>query len=433
MTVIIGGGLAGISAALHLRGRYRLLERSQRLGGLARTEERDGYYFDHTGHWLHLRDDYFKKLADELMGDELAEVARIARVYSQGVLTRYPYQANLHGLPAETIHECLVGLFNARAEQTRGDAPRNFEEYIHHYFGAGIAKHFMVPYNHKLWGVHPREITSAWCSRFVPLPDVEQIIAGAVGAGPAELGYNIHFRYPKQGGIETFAKALISRLDDRCVSTGCSVERIDPVKRTVEAGGETLPYHALIATAPLPALVKMLADPPEEITAAAARLRATSVRYLNVGTKALPASDYHWVYVPEPHLPVYRVGIFSNAMPSMAPAGCASLYVELSDRTPISDQQALVKDALQSLVEIKAISRVDDVVFADLREIDPAYVIFDDGYEAALETIHRYLTQARIYATGRYGAWIYNSMEDSLRMGKETAELVDALPVEENR
>ena len=36
------------------------------------------------------------------------------------------------------------------------------------YFGEGIARHFMLPYNEKLWGVHPREITAAWCSRFVP-------------------------------------------------------------------------------------------------------------------------------------------------------------------------------------------------------------------------------------------------------------------------
>ena len=29
----------------------------------------------------------------------------------------------------------------------------------------------MIPYNTRLWGVHPSEITAAWCSRFVPLPE----------------------------------------------------------------------------------------------------------------------------------------------------------------------------------------------------------------------------------------------------------------------
>src|SRR6185436_17036830 len=53
--VILGGGLTGISTAVHLRAPWVLFEREERLGGHARTDERDGYRFDKTGHWLHLR------------------------------------------------------------------------------------------------------------------------------------------------------------------------------------------------------------------------------------------------------------------------------------------------------------------------------------------------------------------------------------------
>ena len=77
----------------------------------------------------------------------------------------------------------------------------------------------MIPYNEKIWGVHPREITAAWCSRFVPLPNLEQVIAGAVGAGPPEMGYNQSFLYPKAGGIETFTRALLTRLRGRPACT----------------------------------------------------------------------------------------------------------------------------------------------------------------------------------------------------------------------
>ena len=86
-----------------------------------------------------------------------------------------------------------------------------------------------------------------------------------------------------------------------------------------------------------------------------------------------------------------------------------------------------MRQALAGLVDIGAISRVEDVVFADLHQIDPAYVVFDDHYEPSVGTLHAYLQQHRIYSRGRYGAWIYNSMEDSLLAGKETAELVDGL------
>jgi protoporphyrinogen oxidase len=199
--VILGGGLTGISAAVHLRAPWVLFEKEARLGGHARTDERDGYKFDKTGHWLHLRDPAVKQMVGELLPGEMVPVARRARIFSHGVLTRYPYQANLHGLPPEVIKECLLGVIEAKTHPSGAAEPANFEEYCLRHFGAGISKHFMIPYNEKIWGVHPREITAAWCSRFVPLPNLEQVVAGAVGAGPPEMGYNISFLYPKSGGI----------------------------------------------------------------------------------------------------------------------------------------------------------------------------------------------------------------------------------------
>ena len=48
--LILGAGLAGLSAALHARGSYRLVERADRPGGLCKTDVRDGFSFDATGH-----------------------------------------------------------------------------------------------------------------------------------------------------------------------------------------------------------------------------------------------------------------------------------------------------------------------------------------------------------------------------------------------
>jgi protoporphyrinogen oxidase len=427
-TIVLGGGLTGISAALHLDGDYLVIERENRLGGLATTEHKDGFRFDHTGHWLHLRDDYIKGLIARLLGDEMVQVERKARIFSHGALTLYPFQANLKGLPTEVIHECLLGFVNTLVQRQDKAPPRNFEQYILHHFGEGIARHFMIPYNSKLWGVHPREITSAWCSRFVPIPSAEQVIAGAVGAGPAQLGYNVRFNYPKQGGIETVSRALIGEIDAARIELGCTPDAINPLARTITIGGETIPYHALISSIPLPRLVELLQGAPEDVLEAAAKLRATSLRYLNVATRRAPPADWHWVYVPEARFPFYRVGVFSNAVASMAPEGQASLYVELSTRSPISESEK--RDALRALVEIGALQSIDDVVFADERVIDPAYVIFDDAYEPSLERIHSYLESHRIYSRGRYGSWIYNAMEDSLLAGKAAAEAANALPRE---
>jgi protoporphyrinogen oxidase len=432
--VILGGGLTGISTAAHLRAPWVLFEREDRLGGHARTDEREGYKFDKTGHWLHLRDAGVKQLVEEILPGQMTPIARRAKIFSHGTLTRFPFQANLHGLPPEVVKECLMGVIEAKvagAARAVGtapaDEPKNFEDYCLRHFGAGISKHFMIPYNQKLWGVSPREITAAWCSRFVPLPNVEQIVAGAVGAGPPEMGYNVSFLYPKAGGIETFTRALQTRMrtESGRVHTGTSPDVVDWRRREVVAGGERVPYRALVASIPLPELLKRMPDLPPEIEAHATRLRCTTLRYVNVASRAQPPADWHWIYVPETKYPFYRVNVFSSAMPTMAPAGGASICVEMSDRGPIGE--AALRDSVAALVAAGALTSPDDVVFTERKEIQYAYVVFDDNYYAATHAIFSFLESNGIYPRGRYGAWTYNAMEDCVLAGREVAGLIDGL------
>ena len=143
--VILGGGLTGISTAAHLRAPWLLFERDERLGGHARTDERDGYRFDKTGHWLHLRDPGIKKLVDECCpgGWWGSRAGRISTACDA-----LPYQANLLAAP-EVIRECLVGVVEAKLARAPTRAPVNFEDYCLRHFGAGISKHFMIPYNER--------------------------------------------------------------------------------------------------------------------------------------------------------------------------------------------------------------------------------------------------------------------------------------------
>jgi protoporphyrinogen oxidase len=422
--VILGGGLTGIAAALHLRKPWVMFEREPILGGLAVTRERDGYRFDRTGHWLHLRDPGMKNLVAEALPGQMVQVERKARIFSHGATTLYPFQANLYGLPSEVVKECLLGVIEAKLKSPGASEPKNFEEYCLRHFGAGISKHFMIPYNERLWGVSPREITAAWCSRFVPLPNLEQVVAGAVGANAGALGYNATFMYPKQGGIQTFAAALAGRLDPTRVHTQASLDELDFQRREVVVGGERTPYSAVVSTLPLPELLRRMPGLPKDIEEHASRLRCTTLRYLDLATRSRPPADWHWAYVPEKRYPFYRVGIYSNAVASMAPQSGGSFYVELADRGPVSADT--VRASAQGLADMGAIQSPEDVLFADAREIDYAYVVFDDHYYAATSAIFAFLESHAIYSRGRYGSWTYNAMEDCLIAGREVAATIEA-------
>jgi protoporphyrinogen oxidase len=145
-----------------------------------------------------------------------------------------------------------------------------------------------------------------------------------------------------------------------------------------------------------------------------------------VATKSSPNADFHWIYVPEEKFPFYRVGIYTNAVPAMAPPGRGSLYVELSDRGPMPRVDDIMPDVAQALAAAGAINSADDVLFAEIKELKYAYVVFDENYYSCVDQLIKYFESNDVFPRGRYGSWIYNAMEDSILAGRDVAQRLDA-------
>lgn len=418
--LVLGAGLTGLAAARAFEKRgtaYRVLEKGDRVGGHAVTVLDDGFRFDRTGHLLHLRDPGMRAEVLELLGGDCREIARRSVVWSNGVYTRYPFQANTFGLPPDVAYECVMGFLEAHFAAEKPE-PRSFLDYCHLHFGKGITRHFMRPYNEKLWGVSLTEITSAWCQRFVPLPALKDVIGGALGVRGPELGYNQTFLYPRLG-IGELPDAMARSV--RPLELGRAPRRIDLRSRVAELDGESVPFDVLLSTVPLSTLLGLLEPLPDVVRDAAKRLRATHLYYLDVALEREPAPDFHWAYVPEAKYPFYRVGVYTRFSPELAPAQKSSLYVELADRSE-PDLDALWPGVLRGLTEMGVVRSAEDVRFVRLRRLDCAYVVFDHSYYPALSVIEPFLAKQRIVSTGRYGAWTYSSMEDALTMGRAGAE-----------
>jgi protoporphyrinogen oxidase len=416
---ILGAGLTGMSAALSLdqaKVPYRIFEKLDQPGGHAVTITERGYRFDRTGHLLHLRDPEMRARVLEWLGGEHELIQRRSVIWSNGVYTRYPFQANTFGLPPDVAYACVYGFLQAHFARERPE-PRNFEEFCLAHFGEGISRHFMIPYNSRLWGVHPREITSDWCRRFVPLPKLEDVIAGAVGKNDRELGYNTSFVYPRRG-IGELSNAMHARLPR--IELGRAPERLELRARRLVFADEIVSFDVLVSTIPLPLLVRLCDAAPESVKAAAERLRCTHLYYLDVALDAPSGTPHHWIYVPEAKYPFYRVGCYSHFSAQMAPPGKANLYVELADRNP-PDLTELMPKVSAGLAELGVIRSAADIAFARLRKIDYAYVIFDHDYFDALATIQAFFDEERIVSAGRYGGWNYSSMEDALLFGRDAA------------
>ncbi len=383
MILIVGAGLAGLSAAYHLRGMpYKILEREREVGGLCRSYVKDGFTFDYTGHLLHFRQTAIKALVESLLPDQLQRHARKSYIYSHDTYTEYPFQVNTHGLPPEVVRECLLG-FIATLSNPSPKPPvegRSFKQWIVESLGEGIAKHFMVPFNEKLWQVPLDELTSDWVSWLVPKPDVKDVVNGALGIKDKAFGYNPSFQYPASGGIKVLPEAFLPSVEN--LSYDSELVEIETGRRRAvfrSAQGEwTQAYDRIVSTIPLPDLVRRCVDLPPSLRELAASLRWVSVYNVNLAVARERISDKHWIYFPEHRYPFYRAGFPMNFSPAMGQPGCSSLYVEISHQPTQRESDAVLIDRVRrGLEQAGVLQRTDELVMSDVKQLYYAYVLFD--------------------------------------------------------
>jgi protoporphyrinogen oxidase len=435
-TLLLGAGLTGLSCAYHLKSDYLLVEKENEPGGIVRTRIRhDGFLCDGTGHWLHLRNEYMKSLAQKLLPGQLVEHERKAVIHMRNCFTPYPFQANTYGLPAEIIRDCLLGLLKARHPEDFGlkqpaDAPANFRQWIERYFGDGISKHFMIPYNEKLLGVNLEKLRPEYAERFIPRPSLEDVIKGALGFSRESLGYNARFVYPREGGISALPRSLAANLRIP-PSYNLTVTKIYLESHTASlSDGRVIHYDRLLNTSPLPRFLSLISDLTPEIRSLAGQLHASTVHYFDIGVRGAGdiASAYHWIYFPEPEFIFYRSGSYSAVHSDAAPAGCRSYYVEMSGGAAdwLDRPEELKKRVLADLRKARVLSADDEILFMELSEIPFAYVIFDQNYESCRKNIFDFLTRHDVISAGRWGGWNYGGMEDALLEGKAAADQINA-------
>ncbi len=480
--VVIGAGPTGLSAAYHLGPDAILLEQADRVGGWCRSIEDSGFTFDMAGHIMFSNDPYVHRLYELLLGDNVHWQDREAWIYSKEVYTRYPFQGALYGLPPAVIKECIVGAIESRfgsvqpkapeadtgnsddytgperrgmfeplikAKSSNGNGrpltykgterrrpsphkgpPRNFEEFIYKVWGAGIAKHFAIPYNRKLWAVPLEEMETSWLGGRVPLPNLEEMIEGALSPVPKPMGPNARFGYPLRGGFQALMDGFLPYLSGE-LRLETRVTAVSPSRRRVTLDdGTTLGYEFLISTMPLPRLIELMgAAAPAEVRQAATELRHVSVRCVNIGVGREFLTDKHWIYYPEDTV-FHRIFVQGNASPHCNAPGGSGLTCEItySDAKPLPcDGQALIDRCIADCHRVGIFSPEDAVWAANQVDMPVAYVVYDHNRARNVSLIRDWLLTQDVVLAGRYAEWEYYNSDHAFVAGKKAAEQVREL------
>ena len=303
--------------------------------------------------------------------------------------------------------------------------PRNFEEFIYKVWGAGIAKHFAIPYNRKLWAVPLSEMETSWLGGRVPMPDLEEMIDGALKPTPKPMGPNARFGYPLRGGFQALMNGFLPHLKGE-LRLNTRVERVFPFRHSVTlSDGQEVCYRHLISTMPLPALIRAMGNSaPAEIREAADMLRHVSVRCVHLGIGRENVTEKHWIYYPEDTV-FHRIFVQGNASPHCNPAGGFGLTCEItySEHKPLpADGRALIDRCIADCRKVGIIREDDPVWVATQVDLPYAYVVYDHHRKQAVELIREWLAKHDIILAGRYSEWEYYNSDHAFIAGRKAAE-----------
>ena len=444
MLAILGGGVAGLSAALEAERRglpYELFEAGRELGGNARTFDVGGFRFDTGAHRLHDRFPEVTARVRGLLGNALRRIDEPSRIQYAGSFVDFPLDPwNLvRNLPARY---CLRAGFDlVRARIGPRPTPAHLAQLAIQRYGRAIAEPFLIRYSEKLWGCPADQLSVEVAGRRLEGLNLWRILRGARrGRSGPSAHLEGSFLYPRDG-IGSIARAMIDACRAGTLHTRAPVTAIEHDGRRVLAvvvrGERRVAVRRVISTLPLAAQLSLLDPAPDAALLAAAReLDFRHLILVAVFLRRARVTRYASTYFPDARWPFTRVHEPTVRSAAMAPVGHTSLVAELpcfcSDEVWERDDEALAARVTDALVETSMIAR-GEIVGTAVRRLRNAYPILRTGAAELAARLRTALAGLEnLDLVGRAATFRYLHIHDLMRsafaaVGALTGER-DALP-----
>ena len=436
-TVILGAGPTGLGAAYRLveRGEkdFEIFERSGQVGGLATSfVDPKGWTWDVSGHIIFSGYKYFNDFLGKVLGkDGIRWIDRESWIKFEDKYVRYPFQNHLSSLPEQAMLECLIGLVESQTIE-KDRAFTNFEEWVLAKFGSGVAKHFMNPYNFKVWATPLEKMGYYWIAERVSVVDWRKAIETTVVPKSTDWGpeREVRLSAPRRNAGALEGRPAVPRRPravPQARRLGRRREARDRVLGRIDAGVRPAPDdHA-------DRRVRRPADPR-----AGGRSEGGADAPLQpalLGRRGLEASvavGQELDLLPEPEDAVLPDDLPLELLArDRARAATRRRYFSVLTETSYSKFKPLPKgDFGKAVVDglvAEGILQPSDLPLIEtifLIHAGHSYPIPSTDRNPALETIHAYLEPRGIFSRGRFGSWKYEigNQDHSLMQG---VELVD--------
>ena len=347
--VIVGGGIAGLSAAYRLTqagNRVTLFEKEAELGGLSRSFRLGNQYLERYYHFICLNDYPLLDLLAELkLSDRLHWVNTGMGQFFENVLYSFGEPWDLLLFPPFSLWERLrFGLKIMHVKSQNSDGWRALEnitapDWLVSQFGPRTFQVIHKPLIELKFGAYAEKLSAAWMwSRFHRLGK-----SRTRWTQREKLGY-------LEGGMHT----LIAQLAEEIRSRGGEIHTEAPIERIavengkvqgVVCGGTLYPADAVISTIPSIALLRLVEHPDDDYFNILANIDYIGVMCALLRLKR-SFSKYFWTNISDPQIPLAGVIEYTNLNPCPDLGGSRILYLPLylpatSGRYAVNDDELL--------------------------------------------------------------------------------------------
>lgn len=428
--IVLGAGIAGISAAYHIKEKYpnsevAIYEKTNDWGGLCGgfyvPSPKGDFWFDNAVHLSFAPEEYVQNIFHS--SSEPIRHTPVPMNYYKGTWLKHPAQNNLFPLSAK---EKTLALKDMIDNPNPKDNLQNFEEWLRAQYGNYFTENFPMVYTRKYWTTEARDLSVSWVGQRLYTPNLEEILEGAMTDNTPNTYYAQEMRYPKEGQYRSFFKSLAQKVH---IIYNKKAIKIDPQNKIIAfADGSIESYSTLISTLPIPLLVKMIENTPQDILDSASHLKATSVALVSLGFSRADIPTNLWFYIYDEDKLFARVYSPSFKSSSNAPKDCSSLQAEIyfSDFKTLEDlthhsqdiQDFCLKHVISSFINM-GICKQEDIICQDFRILPYGNVIFTQDMEKHRDNVLEFIKKSNIFSCGRFGEWDYLWSNQSFLSGRD--------------
>ena len=410
--IIIGAGVSGLVLGYELvthGHKVTILERTENVGGLARSFQSKGLNIDSGPHLFHSAHaeiiDYWRSF----VGDLLVEKNFYSGNYVNGNIYDYPInkESMCHQFSEDDLKTINKQL--SESDPDKVASSKSYDDYVGNLAGPFLADMFFKRYPAKLWGIDTSKLSARFAPRRIEIRDTrrpfhsgEGKFAGVIEGGCGLLAKKLAASFIDLGGKIKFGREIVGFNSNKCdeLKTISTINFSDGVTEQVDDA-------IVISTAPLSTSASFF-----DLETSLYFRSCHSLVFVTKGEDPFPAS-YDWLYFGEADVPFHRVGMQTRFSRRDVPDGvhimcCEISYTKKPTDIEIKEWEAISREKLIGY----GLLRDDEIISVIHDDLGPVYPGFYIGHESEVSRLNAHLSKYdNFYMLGSLAEYAYSDLQ----------------------